>query len=122
MSGAISMNAGSKSGGGASGAQQDLSLLIGAGASPEALASYLDALEPLARVREVQSLSGASQAALYERCASAPPLTLVFLVPPGTPPRQEVIFAGRNNQPLFRLFEKRFARSPNNTNDSYNHQ
>lgn len=103
-------------------AQKDLSLLIGAGASPEALSAYLDGLDPETRVREVRQLSGASQQALYERCATAPALTLEFLVPPGTPPRQEIIFAGRNNLPLFRLFEKRFARTPSGSIVGYNHQ
>ena len=38
-------------------ANQDLELLIGAGADPTALAAFLDGLDDAGRVREVRSLS-----------------------------------------------------------------
>jgi hypothetical protein len=102
--------------------EQDLSTLIGAGADPATLAAYLDGLDGEARVREVRSLSGSLLPLLYERCAAAPALTLSDLVPESTAVGQPVIFAGRNNLPLFRLFEKRFARTSSGSIVGFNFQ
>lgn len=102
--------------------QPNLELLIGSGADAQALATYLDGLDPQHRVEEVQGLPGAALPALYERCEKAPPLKLEDMVPAVTPDRQQVIFAGRNNLPLFTKFEKRFARTEKGQIIGYNHQ
>ena len=90
---------------------QDLGLLIGAGADPTALAAFLDGLDDAARVREVRSLSRKDLGALYERCQSAPPLTLSDFVPQSIPVGKTIICAGLNNLPMFRTFEKRLVRT-----------
>ena len=102
--------------------QEDLSLLIGAGADPQALAAFLDGLDAASRVREVRALSCKALGALYERCHSAPPARVEDFVPAATAPGQTVIFAGLNNLPMFRTFEKRFARTQRGTLIGYNHQ
>lgn len=101
---------------------QSLAVLIGAGADPQALATYLDGLSSTARIAEVQGLARAMLQRLYARCESSPPLLLTDMVSTETPCQQEVIFAGCNNLPLFRLFEKRFAKTPGGAIVGYNHQ
>lgn len=101
--------------------QQDLSLLIGAGADPQALCAFLDGLDTAGRVREVRALSRKALGELYDRCASAPAVTLDEFCPPAAV-GQTVIYAGINNLPLFRLFEKRFTRTASGTVVGYNHQ
>jgi len=101
---------------------QDLGLLIGAGADPTALAAYLDGLDDAARVREVRSLSRQALAALYERCATAPPLTLSEWVPASIPAGKTVICAGLNNLPTFRIFEKRLVRTASGQVFGFNFQ
>mgnify|MGYP000858816625 FL=1 len=90
---------------------QDLGLLIGAGADPTALAAFLDGLDDAARVRAVRSLSRKDLGALYDRCQSAPPLTLADFVPQSIPVGKTIICAGLNNLPMFRTFEKRLVRT-----------
>jgi hypothetical protein len=102
--------------------QEDLSLLIGAGADPQALGAFLDGLDAASRVREVRALSRKALSALYERCATAPAALIEDFVPAATPPGQTVIFAGLNNLPMFRTFEKRFARTQRGALIGYNHQ
>jgi len=101
---------------------KELAVLIGAGAAPSALAAYLDGLEPAARVREVQGLRSSLLPVLFERCEKAPPLALEDLVPAMLPAGQTVIFAGVNNLPLFRTFEKRFTRTAGGAVIGYNFQ
>ncbi len=101
---------------------QDLAVLIGAGAEFSTLAAYLDGLDPQVRVQEVQGLGAPLLRLLYERCEKAPPLTLTDLVPATTPVASQVIFAGVNNLPLFRRFEKRFARTQSGAIVGFNFQ
>lgn len=101
---------------------QDLAVLIGAGADASALAAYLDGLSSEARVREVQGLPGALLGPLYDACAKAAAFTLDDLVPPSLPAGQTVRYAGKNNLPLFRTFEKRFARTASGSIIGFNFQ
>lgn len=101
---------------------QDLGLLIGAGADHTALATFLDALDDAARVREVRSLARKDLGALYERCASAPPLRLADFVPDSVPVGKTIICAGLNNLPMFRTFEKRLVRTPSGLVFGFNFQ
>lgn len=100
---------------------QTFAELVRAGADVATLAAYLDGLEPQARVNDVQSLPGKLMPALYERCEGST-LTLNDMVPEGTPAGQQVIFAGRNDLLMFRLFEKRFARTQEGAVIGYNEQ
>jgi hypothetical protein len=77
-----------------------------------ALAAELDAMSSETRVREVRNLGKTEQARLYEAAAGARPIVLEDLVPHGVAPLVEVIHAGRNSLPAFRIFEKRFCRPP----------
>ena len=101
---------------------QDLGLLIGAGADATALSTYLDGLDDAARVREVRSLARKDLGALYERCASSPPLRLGDFLPASIPTGQTVICAGLNNLPMFRVFEKRLVRTASGQVFGFNFQ
>lgn len=101
---------------------QDLSLLLGAGADPQALAAYLDGLDAEARIQEVRSLSRTALAALYERCQTAAKMSLAEFLPATVTVGQTAVFAGLNNLPLFRTFEKRFTRTPRGTIVGFNFQ
>ncbi len=103
-------------------ANQDLELLIGAGADPTALAAFLDGLDDAGRVREVRSLSRKALGALYDRCESAPPLQLADFVPASLPVGKTLICAGLNNLPMFRSFEKRLVRSASGQVFGFNFQ
>ncbi|HEY7958309.1 MAG: hypothetical protein ACHQ17_06945 [Polyangia bacterium] len=98
-----------------------LASLIDGGAAQPALAAHLDALDPAARVREVEALSGATQKRLWEACAGAPAFTLDDLVPPSVGEGQTVIYAGKNSLAAFTHFEKRFQRRGGEI-VGYNHQ
>lgn len=103
-------------------AHPELALLLGSGADASALRAYLDGLTAEARIQEVRSLARPALKALYERCESSPKLELTDMVPESTPVGATVIFAGLNNLPLHRLFEKRFARTPSGSIVGYNFQ
>ncbi|MBL8633804.1 MAG: hypothetical protein JNM40_11310 [Myxococcales bacterium] len=103
-------------------ANQDLELLIGAGADPTALAAFLDGLDDAGRVREVRSLSRKALGALYDRCASAPPLQLADFVPSSLPVGKTLVCAGLNNLPMFRSFEKRLVRTASGQVFGFNFQ
>ncbi len=60
--------------------------------------------------------------ALYERCASAPPLRLADFVPDSVPVGKTIICAGLNNLPMFRTFEKRLVRTPSGQVFGFNFQ
>lgn len=102
-------------------APETLAALIAGGADQARLAAYLDGLDPEARIRDAQSLPGKLMATLYERCAGSL-LTLQDMVPESVPTGEQVIFAGRNDLLMFRLFEKRFARTVDGAVIGYNHQ
>lgn len=72
--------------------------------------AYLDALTHEQRLDEVQGLGRKQQSVLYEKAATAPPITLEHFVPSSVPPLTEVIHHGRNTLPAFKLFQKRFCR------------
>ena len=74
------------------------------------IAQHLDSLGHDARLRECQSLSGKDQKVLFGKAADSPPLDFAFYVPAGTPPLTEVIHHGKNSQPAFRDFQKRWCR------------
>jgi hypothetical protein len=73
------------------------------------LAAFLGELEPAARTRAVRSLSPSRQALLYDAAAGFRPIRLTDLVPPGTPPLQEVVHPGRLSLPMTAFFEKRLC-------------
>src|SRR5262245_55290397 len=77
-----------------------------------ALAAELDAMSSETRVREVRNLGKTEQARLFDAAADARMIGLIDLVPKGVAPMVEVIHAGRNSLPAFRVFEKRFCRPP----------
>jgi hypothetical protein len=64
------------------------------------------------RVRAVRELGKPEQARLFDAAAGVRPVGLADLVPEGTAPLVEVVHAGRNSLPAFRIFEKRFCRPP----------
>ncbi|MCP5060164.1 MAG: hypothetical protein GY937_25980 [bacterium] len=74
------------------------------------ISQHLDSLSHEERLREVRSLSGADQNRLFQAAASSPPLDFAFFVPDGTPPLTQVIHHGKNSQPAFRNFEKRWCK------------
>ncbi len=75
-----------------------------------ALATYLDALDPAARVREVRTISRREQAHLFDAAAGVRPIDTDDLVPPEVPPFAQVIHQGRNSLPILNSFEKRLCR------------
>ena len=74
------------------------------------IAEYLDGLDHATRLQEMYSLTGADQMRLYEKAAASPPLDLGYFVPPDMPDRREVVHYGKNSQPIFRMFQKRWCR------------
>lgn len=96
-------------------------MLIGAGADPATLEAYLDGIDAEARIREVRSLSRTALGMLYDRCESAPAANLDDFVPPSAVGKT-IIYAGLNNLPLFRLFEKRFTRTKSGAVVGFNFQ
>lgn len=96
--------------------------------SPVAIAAGLDALDPEARTALVRRLSRREQAMLYRRVEGHRAVRLVDLVPPDRPDLAPVRHLGLNTLPAFRVFEKRFCRSPGEPAASperlagYNHQ
>lgn len=96
-------------------------MLIGAGADPATLAAYLDGLDWQGRVREVRSLSRTALGMLYDRCEKAPAPTLDEFVPPSAVGKT-IRYAGLNNLPMFRQFEKRFTRTKSGTIVGFNFQ
>ena len=100
----------------------ELTALIRKGGDPQGLASYLDALDVQSRIAAVRRLSRKALGELYQHCASAPPLTLAEFMPSSLAVGQTLICSGLNSLPLFRRFEKRFARTARGSIIGYNHQ
>jgi hypothetical protein len=97
-------------------------LLSRADTTQASLASFLDGLDPATRVAQSIALtSKPQQKRLWELCQHAPALPLETMVPASTPDGQEVIWAGMNTLPIFKVFEKRFMRV-NGTVIGYNKQ
>jgi hypothetical protein len=74
------------------------------------IAAHLDGLDQADRLREVFALSASDQASLFDRAADAPRLDLAYFVPQSVPDGCEVIHHGKNSQPAFRSFQKRWCR------------
>jgi len=74
------------------------------------LAAHLEGLSSDERVTQVRSLGKAEQARLFDAAQGVRPIGLDHLVAPAMDPLAEVIHAGRNSLPAFRIFEKRFCR------------
>jgi len=87
-----------------------LSQLLQADAKLEQIAEHLDHLDPIARRLETLELDGRAQKLLYEKAADGLPVDLAHFVPEGVEDDREIIHAGRNSQPAFRYFEKRWCR------------
>lgn len=84
--------------------------LIRAKATIQDIASHLDALDQVERLGEVFALSGVDQEHLYDGAADAPALDLDYFVPAVVADGSEVIHHGKNSQPAFRRFQKRWCR------------
>ena len=78
--------------------------------STNEIASHLDALPQTQRIAQLHALGSKQQAQLYEMAADSAPLSLDFFVPPEIGDEREVIHHGRNSQPAFRNFQKRWSR------------
>ncbi len=102
-------------------AQANLRALLSATASGDSVTSFLNALAPDARVREVLSLHGSEVARLYDVCGGGATPTLEDIVPASLGDDKTVIFHGRNSLPAFSSFQKRFARLGGEI-VGYNHQ
>jgi len=87
-----------------------LSQLVEAKSKIQQIAEHLDGLDPKERCKQTLALDGKKQEELYAMAAEAPPLDLTHFVPEDTPDNCEVIHAGRNSQPAFRYFQKRWCR------------
>jgi len=74
------------------------------------LGRYLDGLAPDARLRAVQTLTGAQQARLHEAAKGARKRTLDDLVPSSCGALEEVVHEGKNSLPAFTHFAKVFCR------------
>ena len=74
------------------------------------ISQYLDSLAHAERLRETQTLSGPDQKQLFRKASDSPPLDFGFYVPAGTPALTQVIHHGKNSQPAFRNFQKRWCR------------
>lgn len=72
------------------------------------LGALLDQLAPHERVAVVRAWNGRLQRSLWAACHGRG-TRLEDFVPAGAAPGSEVIHAGRNSLPWFRLFEKRFT-------------
>ena len=79
-------------------------------AGSDEIAAHLDALAQRQRIAELCALGGREQRQLYELVEKSPPLDLDFFVPAQLPAGREVIHFGRNSQPVFRDFQKRWCR------------
>lgn len=88
----------------------NLSQLIHEETRIEDIAEHLDQLAPTERRQQTLAVDGALQKKLYERAQLSAPLDLDFFVPGDVPDETEVIHYGRNSQPAFRYFQKRWAR------------
>ena len=102
-------------------ANTSLRKLLQQGASREAISEYLDALTPNGRAHQVLGLASGEVGKLYRAVAGGPRVTSDQFVPKATPNDATVFFEGRNSLPLFRHFQKRFARLDSGQIVGYNH-
>lgn len=87
-----------------------LSQMIRGDAKILEIAQHLDSLSHGQRLAETQELSASDQKKLFRAAADSPPLDFEFFVPAAKPALAEVIHHGKNSQPAFRNFQKRWCR------------
>ncbi|MFB6263988.1 MAG: hypothetical protein ABEL76_10255 [Bradymonadaceae bacterium] len=87
----------------------DILAAAGAPVEIEELERAFDRADHGNRVEAIRALDGARQAALFE-AAEGRDATLDQLVPPDTPPLEEIVHEGHNSLPVFSAFQKRFCR------------
>jgi hypothetical protein len=83
------------------------------------ISRHLDALGHEQRLAETRALTGSDQKQLFRKAEDSPPLGLDFFVPAATPPLTQVIHFGKNSQPAFRLFQKRWCRPADRSDALY---
>jgi hypothetical protein len=84
----------------------------------DAIAAYLDGLDPAQRLAESRTLDRGLQRRLYDKAKQGPAVDLDHFVPPAVAARNEVIHHGWNTLPLpppLKRFQKRFARPESGT-------
>jgi hypothetical protein len=92
--------------------EQALKALIADGAAPaQRIATFLDSLSHDERVKASRSLGARLQAKLWHKVDGFGELSFDDFVPKGTPVLTPVRHYGRNSQPAFTIFEKRFYRT-----------
>jgi len=82
----------------------------------EEIGARLDALTHRERLAVTRSISGVTQALLWQM-AEGTTVTLGDIVPRGEPRLSQVVHFGQNSLPAFSTFEKRFCRPPAGCND-----
>ena len=87
-----------------------LSELIREDSRIEDIAEHLDKLDPAERRQQTLDVDGKLQKILYERAQMSAPVDLEFFVPSHVADTTEVIHYGRNSQPAFKYFQKRWSR------------
>lgn len=83
----------------------------------DAMAEWLDGLDPEVRRREAEALDAKAQRRLW-RLARGRVVELDHFAPPDRGPMTSVRHYGRNTLPAFTLFEKRFCRPPEGEDQS----
>lgn len=88
------------------------------------LSEILDGLGHDGRVHTLGTWEKHDYKALFEAAKGFKPIDLSFVVPDGVAPLTEVIHDGHNTLPLFKHFQKRFARTEGGPYPvvGYNHQ
>lgn len=96
----------------------ELSRLVRNDTAIDAIAAYLDPLDPRRRERQVTALRRRDQARLFDKAADAPTIRLSHFVPEGVADLDPVHHPGRNTiatLPFFQRFQKRFTRPAGET-------
>ena len=89
-------------------------LILAPSPNLEEIAAFLDAKAPSVRIEEVRALGTPEQKVLW-KLALGRAMTFDDLVPPDYGPLEPVRHFGKNTQPAFTLFEKRFCRPSSST-------
>ena len=76
----------------------------------EPIAQHLDALDEPTRLSEMYALTGGDQKRLFDKAGDSAALDFEYFVSADTADRTEVIHYGKNSQPAFRMFQKRWCR------------
>jgi hypothetical protein len=92
------------------GPSMTLSQLIQSAATIEKISDHLDQLDAAERQNQTLALNGSLQQELYSIAAQASAIDLAHFVPDDIQDGREVIHFGRNSQPAFRFFQKRWCR------------